>query len=234
MGRDQLELSLDTSTNFTGIALTRQGTLVAEMNWNSDYQQTAELLPALDFLFQHTRATEKMLDAIFVASGPGGFTSLRVGISVAKGLAFSLQVPLVGIGTLELSAFPFIGFSLPIRALIPLGRSDLATALFQAPKGELVQVQEPRMTSLEEVIAETHSPTLFCGEAQANVATNLKEALKDLAVIPHLDVNLPRVRAVAQLGWHQLQRGQVDNPATLQPFYLRKPSITIKGEKVSF
>ena len=58
-----------------------------------------------------------------MALGPGGFSALRVGISVAKGLALPLDIPLVGVGTLEMEAYPYAGAGIPVCPLLEAGRS---------------------------------------------------------------------------------------------------------------
>ena len=81
------ELSIDTASELASIALSEEGILRAEMTWRCRRNHTVELLPAIDRLLAHSGLTREALTAVFVCTGPGMYTGLRVGISVAKGLA---------------------------------------------------------------------------------------------------------------------------------------------------
>src|ERR1035437_5858080 len=107
-------LALDTSTEMAGLALVNDGRLVAEATWYCGQNHTIQLLPQLAALLIKTGTDIKTISAIAVAKGPGSFNGLRVGISSAKGLAFSLGIPLAGISTLEVEAYPFAITGLPV------------------------------------------------------------------------------------------------------------------------
>lgn len=200
----------------------------AELSWHSHYSQGSELLPSIDLLLKHRGAGRRDLQAVLVALGPGSFTGLRVGLSVAKGLAFSLGVPLVGVGTLELEACPFAGLGLPVQPLLDAGRNELATARFAPGEEGLRLVDGPRIASLEEIVSETRVRTIFCGEALPVVSRRLQSALGELALVPPEAALKRRVAALVELGWRRLQRGETESVGAVQPLYLRKPSITVK------
>ncbi len=184
-------------------------------------------MPAIDFLLKQQGASQRDLQALFVALGPGSFSGLRVGLSTAKGLAFSLGAPVVGVGTLEIEAFPFSGLGLLVQALLDAGRNELAAALFAPGEEGLQLLDGPRIASLQDIIRCTKARTLFCGEALPQVRDQLRSSLGELAVIPPQAALKRRVAALAELGWRSLQRVGAQNMAALQPVYLRRPSITM-------
>ncbi|MEW6034800.1 MAG: tRNA (adenosine(37)-N6)-threonylcarbamoyltransferase complex dimerization subunit type 1 TsaB, partial [Chloroflexota bacterium] len=96
-----MELSIDTSTELVSLALSEQGIPRAELTWTAGLNHTAELLPGVQALLRQIGTELQHVKAVFVAIGPGAFNGVRVGMSTAKGLAFSLDVPLVGVSTLE-------------------------------------------------------------------------------------------------------------------------------------
>ncbi|OGO53017.1 MAG: tRNA (adenosine(37)-N6)-threonylcarbamoyltransferase complex dimerization subunit type 1 TsaB, partial [Chloroflexi bacterium RBG_16_68_14] len=102
-----LELSLDTASDIASVALSREGGLLAELTWHCGRDHSRQLLPAIDGLLARQDASKDDLTAIFVCLGPGSYAGLRAGISTAKGLAFALERPLVGIGRLEIEAYAF-------------------------------------------------------------------------------------------------------------------------------
>src|SRR4030043_35039 len=130
-----MELAIDTSTDSCSIGLSQQGEMIAELTWHSGQNHTVELVPNIVSLLNHNRASPQSLTAVFVAKGPGSFNGLRVGISTAKGLALALNIPLVGISTLEVEAYPFAFTKLPICPIHNAGRGEIAAAIYQQNDG---------------------------------------------------------------------------------------------------
>ncbi len=199
---------------------------MAELTWRCGQNQTTELLPALDFLLRQVKADLRSARAVIVARGPGGFTSLRVGISVAKGISFSLGIPLVGISTLEVEAYQHAESGLPACPVFDAGRGEIAVAIYQKKRNAWCQLMVEQITTLDALISQITMKTLFCGESLPSITAQLKERLKQKAVISSPAARLRRAVFLAELGMKRLQAGDYDNPATLQPLYLRRPVIT--------
>ncbi len=128
-------LAIDTSTDTASLALAQHETVLAELTWRAKQNHTTQLLPNLNYLFSITGANAKLLRAIIVAQGPGSFNGLRVGVSAAKGLAFSLKIPIVGINSLEMAAYQYAETGLPVCAIFNAGRSEVATATYRKKYG---------------------------------------------------------------------------------------------------
>ena len=123
-------LAIDTSTRFAGVALADVEQVVACRVWRSRTNHSAELMPAAAQILKDHDTPPSSLSGIAVALGPGGFSALRVGLSVAKGLAAACSLPLVGVGTLRLEAFPYLGSGMPVCAMVEAGRGEVAAAVF--------------------------------------------------------------------------------------------------------
>ena len=225
-----MELAIDTSTDWGGIALSQQGLPVAELAWKPGQNHSAELHPNISRLLEIGRADFKSLTVVFVARGPGSFNGLRAGISAAKGIAFSLNLPIVSVSTLEIEAYPFASAGLPICPVHDAGHGEIACALYLADDGWNC-LKEEYLTTMEQLCSGINSRTLFCGEIPAGAITRILESLGEKAVIPRWAQRLRRPSCLAELGWQRLQSGQVDNLATLQPIYLRQPPITQRKKK---
>jgi tRNA threonylcarbamoyladenosine biosynthesis protein TsaB len=224
-----VELAIDTSTVTAGVALARHGQTQAEMTWRAGYNHTAQLMPAVDHLLRQAGVTAKQLDAIVVATGPGSFSGLRVGVSAAKALAESLGIALAGVGTMHVEAYPFVPWGLPVCVLLDAGRGELAIGTFQPSRSVNswpAEAAPPRVVSLDEVCAAVKERTLFCGEQLPAIQEALASRLREAAVFPPAGMLVRRPAHLAALGWRRLARGERDDPATLQPLYLRGPSIT--------
>ncbi|MBI4236690.1 MAG: tRNA (adenosine(37)-N6)-threonylcarbamoyltransferase complex dimerization subunit type 1 TsaB, partial [Chloroflexi bacterium] len=162
---------------------------------------------------------------LVVAAGPGSFTGLRVGMAVAKGLALALGIPLVGVGTLEASAYPFAWSTLPVWAMVDAGRGEVAAACFQTRRGAWRKVWAEAVVSPEELVAAVSGRALFCGEVPPAVEALLHDRLGRRALLPPGLHRIRRAGYLGRLGWERLQRGEADDPATLAPLYLRRPAV---------
>jgi tRNA threonylcarbamoyladenosine biosynthesis protein TsaB len=225
-----MELAIDTSTDWAGLALSNEGVTFSELTWKPGQNHTSELFPNLDNVLKMARMEMKNISAVFVARGPGSYNGLRAGISAAKGLSFSLNVPLVAVGTLEIEAYPFAAFALPVCALQDAGRGEIAAALYQL-KNEWICLEEEHLTTLEKLCEATRTKTVFCGEITAAAEETIKAALGEKAVIPGFHERLRRPGYLSKLGWQRLHAGLTDNATALQPIYLRQPPITQRKKK---
>ena len=219
-------LIIDTSTNYGGVALHSAERLLRATCWHSRQNHTVQLMPAVEEVLRRTGSTTEMLQGIGVALGPGGFNALRTGVGVAKGLAFPLGIPMVGVSTLEAEAYPNHASSLPLCPLLQMGREHLAWGLYHHTSNEWHALEPERLGTLEELLERVTEPTLFCGEGAALHAEALETALGTRAVVLKTYTPLTRLGGLAALAIARLERGERDPLASLQPHYLRPPGIT--------
>ena len=222
-----MELAIDTSTETAGIALSSAGTVTAEFTWHAGQNHTVELVPNLNHLLAQSEFELQDIKGVIVAKGPGSFNGLRVGMSFAKGLALSLNIPIVGVSTLEADAFPYSATNLPICPIMNAGRGEIATAVFQKKRGKWQRLIEEHISTASALALQIKTKTIFCGKIPPEIALYLKETLKQKATFIDVTAQLPRVGYLAQLGWKRLEKGDYDNISTLEPLYLRRPAITI-------
>ena len=201
--------------------------MIAELNWHTGQSHTTELTANLTFIFKQAMIDLKDISCVIVAKGPGNFNGLRVGMSFAKGFALSLHIPIVGISTLEVEAFPYASTVLPICPIQNAGRGEIAAALFQTKRGKWHRLIEEHITTIERLIPEITGPTIFCGEMQQAFIMQLEEKLGRKARIIEGSAALRRGCCLAELGWIRLEAGDFDHSPTLEPLYLRRPSITV-------
>lgn len=221
-----MQLAIDTSTDVASLALTENGEIQAELTWLCGRNHTVELFPCIDFLLKQNSIDIRSLDCIIVARGPGSFNGLRVGVSAAKGLAFSLGIPIVGIGTLEVYAYPHASCGLPVCAVTEAGRSEIAVAIYKKRYLEWKEVAGPHLATVSTLAAEVTEKTMFCGDFSPSTASQIQTLFKARAVIPSSSARLRRAGFLAELGMKRISAGDLDNPSTLQPLYLRRPPIT--------
>jgi tRNA threonylcarbamoyladenosine biosynthesis protein TsaB len=162
------------------------------------------------------------VDAIFVAKGPGGFSALRVGLSVAKALAMARAVPLVGVGTLVIEARPYLGLGMPVCAVIEAGQAMVYAGTYRAPPAMREDTGlEYRAETCEDLVSSAQTGTLFCGEAVGSVAEMLRAKLGSAVRVVDVAPPTRRPSVLAQLGYQRLAASQTDDPELLQPIYIR-------------
>jgi len=218
-----MQIAIDTSTDTAGLALVQDGEILAELTWHCVQNHTTQLLPNLAHLLKQNNLSLESADCIVVARGPGSYNGLRVGISTAKGLAFSLDIPIIGISTLEAEAYQHANIGLPVCPVFNAGREEIATAMYQKKREKWQQIAEERLTTVDALCAEITAKTLFCGEFVHKIGDTLRERLGAKAVIVP---GLRRAGFLAELGLKRFKVGDYDDAATLQPFYFRGPSIS--------
>jgi tRNA threonylcarbamoyladenosine biosynthesis protein TsaB len=218
-------LALDTSTRFASIALYDDNGVQGEHTWRVDQNHTEDLMPRVVALTAAAHIAPAQLTGVAVALGPGSFNGLRVAMSAAKGFALALGVPLVGFSTLETLAYQHGSLSLPVRPILEGGGKELATALYKVARNHWTQVEDPHLASVDDICAATTQRTLFCGEISPALAAELRQRLEHAIVAPPA-ANARRAGYLAELGWLSIREGRIDDPATLQPLYLRRPHIT--------
>ncbi len=221
-----MHLAIDTSTGTAGIAVADEYNILAELSWSCRQNHSVELMPRLTQLLEQGKIKFEDIKGVVVAIGPGSFNGLRVGVSTAKGLAFSLNIPIAGISTLEMTAYAHSATGFPVCPVINAGRSEVAAALFRKTGEEWQKIKPEHITTIAELCKETHTDTVFCGELTPSAIDELTSTLGERAIIPSPSARLRRCGFLAELGYRRLQKEDFDNATALQPIYLKKPPIT--------
>ena len=221
-----MQVAIDTSTDTASLALVQDGEVLTELTWRCGQNHTTQLLPHLSHLLNQAKLSLQSVSGIIVARGPGSYNGLRVGISTAKGLAFGLGIPIVGISTLEAEAYQHAETGLPVCPIFNAGREEIATAMYQMKGNKWEQLAAEHITTVDALCSGITGKTVFCGESVPSIATQLSKQLKQKAIILPPAAGLRRASFLAELGLKRIEAGDYDDPATLQPLYLRGPSIT--------
>ena len=219
-------LVIDTSTRYAGVALASETQVLQAAHWRSRQNHSVELLPTIESLLKRESTSVEELTGVAVAIGPGGFSALRVGISAAKGIAWASALPLVTATTLEMEAFPHLTAGLPVCAVLDAGRGQVSWAMFEARGDGIVQTSEEAIAAPQEVLQSLPHPTIICGEA---LELHREEFTSDMP--SHVKPALPylpgqRLLSLAHLGLSRLQAGLTVDVVSIQPLYLRRPTIT--------
>ena len=224
-------LAVDTSTKHAAVAITNGERVVMSQTWHSLYNHTSELMPSVVNILERVGVTPLQLDGVAVALGPGGFSALRVGLSAAKGLALVVETPIIGVGTLDIEAYPYLNSGVHVCALLEAGREECATALFD---GNGIRVREDRVCNVDQLLAELKPiadfPVIFCGEG---VIPWREQIMTTFGIKAQVVRSTPaaRVWSLIEIARERLSKGETDDLSTLQPEYLRMPSIGVPKQR---
>ncbi|MBF6591188.1 MAG: tRNA (adenosine(37)-N6)-threonylcarbamoyltransferase complex dimerization subunit type 1 TsaB [Ktedonobacterales bacterium] len=223
-------LALDTSTSFAGIALARDGAMLAELNWHVGQRHSSDLLPRLRWLLDAHGIPPDHLTAVAVALGPGSFSGIRVALAAAKSLAFALRMPLIGVPTLDCVAWEQRLAPGPLWAILEAGRGQVYAARYATPMaspGAWAPAEGYAVLTPGEVVARVEAaPVLFCGEWREETQRALVTALGARARFTS-PLSIRRAACLAELALARAAHGQYDDAARIEPLYLRRPAITV-------
>jgi len=229
-----MQVAIDTSTDMASLALVEDSEVLAELSWHCRQNHSTQLLPQLASLLHQAKVNFQSISCIIVAKGPGSFNGLRVGISTAKGLAFSLGIPIVGVSTLEVAAYQHAESGLPICPIFNAGRGEIATAIYQKKHNKWNQLATEHITTVDTLCPQITTKTIFCGGFIPSIVTELRKRLGQRAIILPSAALFQRASFLAELGQQRIKAGNYDNPATLQPLYLRRPPITKSKQRIYY
>lgn len=214
-------LAIDTATRQAGLALCTRDNVLTEVIWDVGRHHTTEMAPAIDAAFARTDTSPADLSAVAVTVGPGSFTGLRIGLSLAKGYAIARELDIVGIPTLDVTIVPHAYGMTPLCATLQAGRGRLSYA-FYAPDeaGTWSRRGDFELSRVAELGARIEEPTRVVGELRPTDREWLCEHLPDRAILSSPVMNVRRPAILAELAWQRLDAGDVDDLDSLAPIYL--------------
>ncbi|MCX7924442.1 MAG: tRNA (adenosine(37)-N6)-threonylcarbamoyltransferase complex dimerization subunit type 1 TsaB [Fimbriimonadales bacterium] len=226
----QLLLAIEATSSLSGVALVRDGALLASMRIAHGMNLSGNLLHAAEWLLQRHGLTLEQMDAVAVDVGPGAFTALKIGVMIAKSWAHALSKPLVAVNAFEACAATMPA-DVPTLVALPARRDALylqwLTPCLNALPASLCEPAFITRDTLAEWLAQNTpqtEPLQAVGDerARAWIASTLPQLNWRL-------IDSPSPEPVAQLGWRRLLAGETVHPFSLTPLYIQPPSIHIKA-----
>jgi tRNA threonylcarbamoyladenosine biosynthesis protein TsaB len=213
-------LAIDTATHHASIALHDGTFLRGECTWESGNRHTVTLVPRINQILTASAITSADLTAVAVCIGPGSYTGVRIGVSVAKGLASAQKLPLIGAQTLDILVSAHPEDARPLYALYAAGRKRVGYARYRWLDDSWQSETGVAVGEWTELAEQIVLPAIVLGE----ISSQGMEALRTLygrIEIPAPARHLRRAGYLADLAWDRLRANQVDDPSALVPVYTR-------------
>jgi tRNA threonylcarbamoyladenosine biosynthesis protein TsaB len=226
-------LGIDTSTLVSSVAIVDSDRIVAEFTLHTRKTHSERLMPTIQQMIADADLTPKDIKGIAVSIGPGSFTGLRIGITTAKSMAFALDIPVMGVPTLDALAMQFPYSERIICPILDAQKGNVYTARYRTQSGFPRLLDEYRVMGIAELLREltdAGESAVITGEI-----TLFREHLQssDPAVVQVAAPlsRMPRGAAVAAAGYQQMSAGNVQDPRTLTPFYIRRSEAEVIWEQ---
>jgi tRNA threonylcarbamoyl adenosine modification protein YeaZ len=231
-----LLLAIDSSSEIGTLALGRDNELLTEYHFYHKLNLLRRILQDIEQIFADAGHTVNDTDGIVVSLGPGSFTGLRIGVTVAKSLAYALEKPIVGVGTLDAIA----------RGVAPSG-TELICPMIRARADEvywslfdstgtlrIADYAVDKIDNVLEVVAERGVSVYFCGSGATLHAEAIRHRFGTQADVGERWTSFARGAAILDIGHRLLREGIKEDPLTLVPLYVRKPTPVVRLETGEF
>ena len=216
-------IGLDTTSQSGSVSLINDNKVLGECLFNVGPRHSENVVSSLEWLLDTLNTEKKDIDAVAVSVGPGSFTSVRVGVTIAKSLAYSMKVKIVGVSSLEVLAMNIPSTDKNICSIIDAKRDEVYTAVYKYSGNLLTVEREEKVEPLGVLLTDINGPTVFVGDGAVKYKEELEANTNSILVADSF--NILRSSNCALLGSAKLISGKVDNAMELVPNYLRKTDV---------
>ena len=213
-------LNIETATTMCSVSLANNGELIACKEIDNGYTHAENLHIFINDLLIQEKVMPSRLDAIAVGSGPGSYTGLRIGVSTAKGLAYSLQKPLIAVNTLStmaLAAKEKLNSDTLLCPMLDARRMEVYCAVFDKDLNAIKETSAQIITEENLNYFALNKPMTFFGDGMPKC----KSLLQNLPEASFVEEVVPSSKQLAKLSYEKFKLQQFEDLAYFEPFYLK-------------
>jgi tRNA threonylcarbamoyladenosine biosynthesis protein TsaB len=227
-----LLLCLDTATPQVSVAIGSDGAVLGEIRLGRDRRHAEHLAPAIEYLCRTLEVELTQLSGIAVGLGPGLFTGLRVGVTTAKTMAQALRLPVVGVASLDLVAYPLRHTNRLIAAMLDARRGEVFHARYRPVPGGVQRVTDYEVGAPGDLVADliaAGEEVLLAGDGVLRYREELAEVDRSEQAGPSFA--FPSAAALVELATAHMEREDFSSAWDLHPLYLRRSDAEIGWER---
>lgn len=219
-------LAFDSTATAASVAICDDGKVVTEFFVNAGLTHSRTLVPMLDAALKNTDSSLADVDAIAISNGPGSFTGVRIGVAVAKGIAFAENLSCIEVSTLESMAYNLTLTDCLVCAAMDARCAQVYNAIFEIKYGEVQRLTDDRAISIADLKAEltekyTDKRIILVGDGAELCFKELIDTSLSVELAPE-SLRFQRASSVAAAAFDKLNKGEKPKTAgELLPSYLR-------------
>lgn len=219
-------LAIESSAMVASVAIVEEGKVMCEFTLNDKKTHSQTIMPMLEAIKKEMDFDIKSLDAIAVSCGPGSYTGLRIGSATAKGLAHVLDLPVIGISTIESMAYNIAPTSMIICPMLDARRQHVFSGAYRYDKDQqlelIIPINQIGVIDLMAQLKKFDTPVLFLGDGfEAHEGLIRSNMVPDHIKIARPIEFLPRASALGMLAIERFKKGEGEDYLTHQPNYYR-------------
>lgn len=216
-----LLLSLETATKVCSVALHEDGRLLASLHFHIDKSHSGLLTVLISDIMKYAGYQLPDLSAVAVSEGPGSYTGLRIGASTAKGLHFSLDIPVITVSTLEAMGRGVLPFAEPGSLICPMidARRMEVYCLTMNSEGEVTEPARPEILDENSFATELEGQKVYFFGDGAEKFRALAKSHSNAMFVSGIN---PSAVHIGEIGLQKLSAEDFADPAYFEPFYLKE------------
>jgi tRNA threonylcarbamoyladenosine biosynthesis protein TsaB len=216
-------LGIDTSGYANAIGVVDGNRILADFTFEARNDSLEKIVANIDFVLKEANLTLDDIQGFGVGLGPGSWTGIRVGVTVAKILAFSADKPVSGVPTLEVLAYNARNIPGIICPIINAGAGDTVYAAFyRTTDGTISRIGEYYVGDIQGLSEIIKEPTVFVGTEAQTYRQLIRQALGSPNIALETVEGVPKGATSALLAAIRLKRGENDDVLSLAPLYLKE------------
>lgn len=227
-------LAIDASGIAGSVAYIKDYEIVGEYYICYKLTHSETIMPMLENLKQIIDLPLEELDAIAVTSGPGSFTGLRIGVATAKAMALALNIPVIGVPTLDVLANSLYFTEHLICPIMDARRQQVYTSLYQWQEGSLKRLTDYEALPIETLLGTLEAKAekvIFLGDGEKVFKEEIVNKLGERALFAPSFIKLQHAGVLAECACQAYERGEVTDADLFAPLYLRKSQAEREREE---
>jgi len=219
-------LAFDSTATAASVAICDEGKVVAEFFVNAGLTHSRTLVPMLDAALKNTDSNLKNIDALAISNGPGSFTGVRIGVAVAKGIAFTENLPCIEVSTLESMAYNLTLTDCIVCAVMDARCAQVYNGIFEIKYGEVHRLCDDRALAISDLKAEltenySGKRIILVGDGAELCFKEFIDTALSIELAPNA-LRFQKASSVAAAALDKLKKGEkAKNASELLPAYLR-------------
>jgi len=227
-------LSIESSRYMGGIALLENDSVIDSYIFNVKATYSEKLLYNINFLLKNSKIKSiENIDLVAISEGPGSFTGLRIGFSVAKTVSYVKNIPIIGVNSLKAMTYPYLFDNNLIAPLIDARRNEIFASAYIEEKGKIREIVKTGAYKLEKflkILKEYDYRKIFIGEASRNrFKSKILEHSKNSKIVD-FNTYIYTPVTIGKLAYKRYKKNDFENLIEFEPAYYRKSDAEINYE----